>query len=381
MNNKEEKEIEKKVYPLNQIYFYLTEGCNLACRHCWLSPKHQRGGITHPVLPFDLFQSITDQAKSLGVPGIKLTGGEPLLHPQIHEILKLIQTQGFNLVVETNGVLCSPDIAQEIAACKNTFVSISLDGADMQTHEWVRRVNGCFEAALEGIRNLTNEGLKPQIIMSIMRRNKDQVEKVVRLAEYLGAGSVKFNLVQPTGRGEKMNKDGDTLSVDELIDLGEWVETKLSASTDLKLYYHKPPAFRPLSRMYGKDGDGSVRCGVLGIIGVLADGSFALCGIGSHIPELVFGQASKSRLEDVWNNNPVLLSLREGIPYRFEGICGDCVMKKFCMGSCIAQNFYRGKNLWTPYWFCEEANNRGLFPKTRIVPIVTHKKVMQESMP
>lgn len=380
MNIKEEKVIEKNGYALDQIYFYLTEGCNLACRHCWLSPKHQRGGIHYPELPFALFQSIIEQAKLLGVPGVKLTGGEPLMHPQIHEILKIIQVHGLNLVVETNGVLCSHEIAQEIAGCKDPFVSVSIDGADMRTHEWVRGVNGCFDAALEGIRNLVSAGLKPQLIMSIMRYNKSQMEEVVHLAESLGAGSVKFNLVQPTGRGEKMVDNGETLTVEELIELGEWVENTLSSSSKIGIYYHQPPVFRPLSRMYGKNGNGNVVCGILGIIGVLADGSYALCGIGSHITELVFGQASKDRLENVWNNNPILIALREGIPSHFEGICANCVMKKFCMGSCIAQNYYRSKDIWAPFWFCEEANKLGLFPETRIVPGITQNKELQRSL-
>ncbi len=69
-------------FPLEQIYFYLTEGCNLACRHCWLSPKLQKDNITHPSLSMELFESIVEQAKPLGLESVKLTGGEPLLHSQ-----------------------------------------------------------------------------------------------------------------------------------------------------------------------------------------------------------------------------------------------------------------------------------------------------------
>jgi SynChlorMet cassette radical SAM/SPASM protein ScmF len=317
-------------YPLSQIYFYLTEGCNLRCRHCWIAPKYQSEGNSYRTLDLDLFKSIIEQAKPLGLTGVKLTGGEPFLHPQINEILEYIQAEDLQLTVETNGVLCTPGLAQKMAACKDPFVSVSLDGANSETHEWVRGVTGCFEDALNGIRNLVDAGLKPQIIMSIMRQNKDQMESIVRLSERLGAGSVKFNILQPTARGEKMHESGETLNIEELVKLGRWVEDGLSTSTDLNLYYDHPIAFRPLGKMFGQNGDGCGTCGIKSILGVLADGSYALCGIGEAVSDLVFGHAGIDILEHVWTNTAVLQEIREELPHRLEGICGQCLMKEMC---------------------------------------------------
>ena len=361
---------KNQTYPLNQIYFYLTEGCNLRCRHCWIAPKFQDKGSSYPVLSLDLFKSIVDQAKPLGLSGVKLTGGEPLMHPEIIEILEHIREEDFNLSIETNGVLCTPEIARQIGACKKPFVSVSIDGADAETHEWVRGVSGCFEAALAGIRNLVKAGIKPQVIMCIMRRNKDQMEPLLRLAESIGAESVKFNLTMPIARGEKLHESGDTLVIEELVKLGSWVENSLSDSTDLRLVYDHPAAFRPLGKMFGDKGDGCSRCGILGILGVLANGSYALCGIGENVPELVFGHPAEDHLEGVWKTANILNELRSGLTDRLEGICGDCLMKDICLGSCIAQNFYRSKNLWAPFWYCEEARKAGLFPETRMRPAV-----------
>jgi SynChlorMet cassette radical SAM/SPASM protein ScmF len=274
-----------------------------------------------------------------------------------------------SLNVETNGVLCTSKVAQMISRCKNAFVSVSLDGADAERHEWVRGVSGCFEAALGGIRNLVNAGLKPQVIMTLMRQNKDQMEPLVRLAERLDAGSVKFNIMQPTARGKKMHESGEVLTLEELVDLGQWVENTLSRSTRLRVHFSHPLAFRPLSKLFGQDGDGCAVCGILGILGVLGNGSYALCGIGETEPDLVFGHAATRRLAEVWEKTPVLLELREGLPERLERICGDCLMKTRCLGSCIAQNYYRSKDIWAPFWYCEEARNQGLFPESRLCPI------------
>ena len=360
--------IGKNDYPLNKIYFYLTEGCNLRCRHCWIEPKYQTESHFYPALDIRSFRAIIEQAKPMGLSSVKLTGGEPLLHPGISEILELTRMTDLHFSMETNGTLCTPELSREIARCKTPFVGVSLDGANAETHEWVRGVAGCFRDTLEGIRNLADAGLKPQVIMSLMRRNKDQIEAMIRLAESLGAGSIKFNMMQPTGRGETMHQAGEAVPMEELVQLGQWVENDLSTSTDLKLYYDHPPAFRPLGRMFGENTDGCGRCGILGILGVLANGSYALCGIGEVVPELVLGHAETDSLRDVWDHDSLLLEIREGMPHRLEGICRTCLMKNICFGNCVAQNYYRHKNIWSSFWYCQEAHSLGLFPEPRIMP-------------
>ena len=127
----------------------------------------------------------------------------------------------------------------------------------MPKPRWMRGVEGCFDATVRGIKNLVDAGFRPQVIMSLLRRNKGQMEEVVRLAESLGAGSVKFNVVQPTARGERLHEAGETLLIEELVQLGQWVESDLSASTSLKLFYSHPTAFRPLNRMFGHQRTGA----------------------------------------------------------------------------------------------------------------------------
>ncbi len=353
--------------PLATLYFYLTEGCNLACRHCWIAPKFQSGTSVYPSLPLETLKDVVRQARPLGLASVKLTGGEPLMHPDIFAILDFLRKEALNLTMETNGVLCTPELAREIATSKDPFISVSLDGADAETNEWVRGVRGSFEAAVTGIRNLVAAGISPQIILTVMRKNRHQVEDIVHLAESLGASSVKYNVMMPCARGEDMHKRGEALSLEELIELGHWVETDLAPRTKLRLVFHHPPAFRPLGKVYGREGDGCSRCGIFNILGVLSDGSYALCGIGEQVPELVFGNASRDRLEDVWKNNPVLQQIRAGLPKKLKGVCGDCLMKGLCLGSCVAQNYYGARELFAPFWYCEEARRLGLFPETRLL--------------
>jgi SynChlorMet cassette radical SAM/SPASM protein ScmF len=352
-------------YPLNQLYFYLTNECNLACRHCWISPEYRKQATATSALPLEVFSSIIRQALPLGLQSVKMTGGEPLLHPEIREMIVYCGNDRLQVILETNGTLITPEFAETIASCGNACISVSLDGGDPATHEWMRGVEGCFAQACRGIRLLTDAGIRPQIIMSLVKRNHDQMEDVVRLAESLGAGSVKFNIVQPSGRAESMYGKGETLGIEEIIRIGKWCEEELKDSASIPLYFDIPLAFRPMSGMFNKNGDGCSICAIKGILGILADGHCALCGIGENIPELVFGDLAVDTLEGIWRSSPCLQEIRRNLPHNLKGICGDCVMKHICLGSCIAQNYYRNRDLWAPYWFCEEADRLGLFPESR----------------
>jgi SynChlorMet cassette radical SAM/SPASM protein ScmF len=363
-NNKSSPAAVKKIPSLIQLYFYLTEGCNLACRHCWLAPKFDADGSKYSALPAELFETAIREAKPLGLSSVKLTGGEPLLHPEIIKLLEIVRREEMSLIIETNGLLCTPEIAGEIAKSFRRFVSVSIDGIDADTHEWVRGISGSFKRARQAVINLASANTPPQVIMSVMSHNADQVGAVVRMAEELGASSVKFNIVQPTGRGERIFKGVNGLDVSDLIKLGRHVEMELAPSTKLSLFFDYPMAFRSLSRI--ASGDGCGICGILGILGVISSGHYALCGIGEHIQNFVFGKVERDNLQDVWCENSTLNALRSGLPDRLEGVCAVCLMKHLCLGSCIAQNYYRTGSLWSPFWFCEQAEKAGMFPLTRL---------------
>ena len=350
---------------LRTLYFYLTEGCNLACRHCWMGPKFDPTGTRYPTLPIELFETAIREARPLGLHCVKLTGGEPLLHPQIKQLLAIVQREKLRLTIETNGLLCTPEIAAEIAKSPDRFISVSIDGTDAKTHEWVRGVSGSFEAAKQAVRTLVAAGIKPQVIFTVMRGNVAQVEDMARLVEDLGASSLKFNMVQPTARGEDLHQTQETLTIAELIALGRHVEADVAPKFKIKVLIDYPRAFRSLPGI--SRGDGCGFCGIFGVLGVIASGHYALCGIGEQVPELIFGKVGKDPLEQVWRNNAILKTLREGLPEKLEGVCGRCLMKRSCLGQCVAQNYYRKGSLLAPNWFCEQAEKAGLFPASRLV--------------
>jgi len=356
--------VQSAIPAIKQLYFYVTEGCNLACCHCWIAPRTSATGDRYSTLPVELFETAIREAKPFGLSAIKLTGGEPLLHPHFNTLMDIVRREELEMTIETNGLLCTPEIASQIAKSPRPSVSVSIDGVDATTHERVRGVRGSFQAAQKAVKALVASGIRPQIIFTVMSFNADQVDGIVRMAEGLGAASVKFNVVQPTSRGEILHNDGEALNVSSLINIGRHVEQELAPTTKIRLFFDYPPAFRSLRSIAGGEGCGI--CGIINIMGVIASGHYALCGIGRQVPDLVFGEVGKDPLEKVWLNHAVVKELRRGLPGRLEGICARCLMRRSCLGACVAQNYYRAGSLWAPYWFCEQADEAGLFPASRL---------------
>lgn len=348
--------------PLETVYFYLTQGCNLGCKHCWMSPPIEQGPLKYPYLDTADFARVISEARPLGLKSVKLTGGEPLLHPDINTILDLITTDDLSLTLETNGTLITDSIAEKLARLRYCSVSVSVDSIQAKTHDAIRSRPGCFDKTVRNIRKLARHHIPFQIIASLLPENRHEIVDILHFAKSLGAGSFKLNIVQPTQRGEQLMMQGKTVAIEDILDTANLLFREHCSSTEISVNVTIPFAFRPLNMLW--EGDLS-RCGIKTIIGVLATGQYALCGIGTAVQELVFGKVGDDSLESIWWSHPVLERIRIGLPDNLTGICGNCVMKRICLGSCIAQNYYESHSLMAPFWFCRVADEKGLFPESR----------------
>ena len=243
-------------------------------------------------------------------------------------------------------------------------VSVSLDSVDPKKHDGFRGVKGAFKAAVKGIENLVNAGFKPQVIMCPHRGNIKEVEDLIKLSVNLGAGSVKFNPVTPTGRGKIMDEKGETLDYDEIINLVRFIRGEIQDRTSVPLFISTPPALSTIKEILHERNAGG-ECRVLNILGILGDGEMALCGIGRNIPELCFGELGRDDLRTIWFSHPALVKLRNDLNGDYPGICGDCIHAKRCLTQCVAMNYVRTGKLFNPDILCEVAEQKGNFPITR----------------
>lgn len=357
-------ELPEGVPPLNTYYVYLTAGCNLACQHCWLSPKFQRDGGTGGHLDYGLLTCAIDEGLPLGLSSIKLTGGEPLLHPDFIQIVNFIRERNLSLGIETNGVLLTRDLALYLKNNSSLkHISVSVDSSDAEKHDRFRGVKGSFEKAVNAVQYLSEMGYHPQVIMSVHSGNIDEIESLVFLAKDIGAASVKFNIIQPTGRGELLLKRDGEIALADIIEKGQWIESDLQKRSSIPLYYSWPMAFYSLKRLTaGNNGT----CAIHNILGILPSGELSMCGIGTHIPDLCYGKIGDVKIADVWTSHSVIKKMRQTLPAELDGVCSRCLLKERCLGNCVAENYYLSGRLNASYWFCQDALEQGLFPLSRL---------------
>ncbi len=358
-------DLPKGVPPLRSFYLYLTTGCNLCCRHCWITPTFVNGQ-PQPGDCVDLEQlrDAIETAKPMGLRHVKLTGGEPMLHPQFREVAMLIREANLGMDMETNGTLIDADAARFLyEKAKIGFISVSLDSVNPASHDAFRGVKGAFDRAVNGIRQLVAVGYRPQVIMSPHHGNINEVDDMVKFATGLGAGSVKFNPVTNAGRGHKLHEQGEALNARETRELIRYVNGELQQRSKIRLFIGAPMALLSVRDLLGEKWRGV--CNVESILGLLGTGHMAMCGVGREVPELTYGKLGEDNLREVWINHPGLKKLRTKLRGPWPGICDDCVHAGRCRTGCLAMNYLRSGNLIAPSILCLDADEHGEFPQTR----------------
>lgn len=151
--------------------YYVTYRCNATCSFCdiWEKPS-----------PYVTLESVTQNLqhlKKLGVKVIDFTGGEPLLHRQIDQVVSLAKQHNFITTLTTNGLLY-PKYAEKLKG-KVDMLHFSLDSANKEEHDRLRGVK-CFDFVMESIRIARNLGERPDILFTVFEHNTDQIEVIWR---------------------------------------------------------------------------------------------------------------------------------------------------------------------------------------------------------
>jgi SynChlorMet cassette radical SAM/SPASM protein ScmF len=348
-------------FPLRRIYLYLSGSCNLACRHCWIDPRAEASADAH--LPLAAIKGIVDEARQLGLSSVKITGGEPLLHPQVLELVAFLHESNLAITMETNATRLGPAEARALAQA-NAQVSVSLDGTRASVHEALRRTPGCFGEALAGARALRAAGIRFQVISCLHRANRDDLMRMPEFARELGAFSLKVNPISALSRSTAMLAAGELPDVAEVIDTGRRLRP-LAHQQDIELVFDVPPVFADLANLRRR---GIQTCGILSILGVLHNGHASMCGIGQVLPELDMGDLTRLGVRAVWEGAELLQSLRANVPQGLGGVCGRCMLKSYCLGKCLAHDYAERGTMFGGHAFCEQALAAGLFPASRLLP-------------
>jgi heme d1 biosynthesis radical SAM protein NirJ len=185
------------------VIWNLIRRCNLMCKHCYAIS----GDVDFPgELTTEEVFSVMDDLKDFKVPVLILSGGEPLMRHDIFEISRCAKQKGFYVGLSTNGTLVSKDNIGKIAEIGYDYVGISLDGM-RETHDVFRRMEGGFDAALNGIRLCRENGIKVGMRFTATVDNASELPDMLKLAEDEGVEKFYLSHLVYAGRGNKNRGD------------------------------------------------------------------------------------------------------------------------------------------------------------------------------
>ncbi|WP_157268033.1 heme d1 biosynthesis radical SAM protein NirJ [Azohydromonas aeria] len=179
------------------VIWNLIRRCNLTCKHCYaLSADHDYAGELDTQEVF----AVMDDLKAFCVPVLILSGGEPLLRPDILDIGRRAKAMRFYAGLSTNGTLIDAGWADRIAEVGFDYVGISLDGIGA-VHDRFRRLEGAFDRSLAAVRLLRDRGVRVGLRYTMTDMNAQDLRPLLDLMRAEGIPKFYFSHLNYAGRG------------------------------------------------------------------------------------------------------------------------------------------------------------------------------------
>ena len=188
------------------VIWNLVRRCNLTCKHCYSisADKDFPGELSTQEV-----YAVMDDLKGFRVPVLILSGGEPLLRPDIFDISRRAKAMGFYVGLSTNGTLIDESNIDDIAAVGYDYVGISIDGT-RKTHDRFRRLVGAHDASMKAIRLCHARGIKVGMRFTITQDNAHELPPLLTLMEDEGVDKFYLSHLNYAGRGN-INRKTDVL--------------------------------------------------------------------------------------------------------------------------------------------------------------------------
>ena len=193
----------KRQPPGPVVIWNLIRRCNLTCKHCYSisADKDFPGELSTAEV-----YKVMDDLKAFGVPVLILSGGEPLLRPDIFDISRRAKDMGFYVGLSTNGTLIDESNIDRIAGIGYDYVGISIDGLKA-THDRFRRLEGAYDASMHAIRLCHRKGIKVGMRFTMTQDNAHELPALLRLMEDEGVDKFYLSHLNYAGRGNINRKD------------------------------------------------------------------------------------------------------------------------------------------------------------------------------
>lgn len=249
---------------LRDLRISVTDRCNFRCRYCM---PREKFGSDHTFMPkraflsFDEIEKVVKSCKELGLQKVRITGGEPLLRPNLPDLIKKLSKLDLDVALTTNASLLRK-YAKELSEAGLNRVTVSLDAIDQEIHSKMTDSNTSVDTILDGIDAAIEFGLTPVKVNCVVQKGVNESE-VKKLVNHFRNTEVIVRFI-------------------EYMDVGRtngWMLGQVIPSSDIISYLQKYFDLNPLDSEYSSDvakrwahSDGS------GEIGVISSVSSPFCG-------------------------------------------------------------------------------------------------------
>ncbi len=199
---------------LLSLHVDLTAQCPLRCVHCYL------GAHQDPGLPQEILLDVLDQAAALGALFLLFSGGEPLLRPDLLELVTAARARRFAVSLATTGIGLSPTMARALVGLGLLEVGISLYAAEPAAHDRVTRQRGSWEQSVAALRLLRSLGQRVRIKAMVFAANAEQWRGLPAFAQAEGCGlSLDTLIFGAEGAGGEHLAEAQSLSSEQRLEV------------------------------------------------------------------------------------------------------------------------------------------------------------------
>lgn len=339
------------------VVWNITRRCNLKCIHCYSDSdaREYPGELT-----WEQSCGVLDDLAQFGVPGVLLSGGEPLIHPRFFDLASYARGKGLRLTLSTNGTLIDRDAAQRLKDTGFAYVGISLDGIGA-THDHFRGRQGAFDKTVQAFRHCKAVGQKVGLRLTLSSHNLADLDRILDFIEAEDIDRVCFYHLVYSGRGSNVvdvTHEQTRAAVDKIIDrTAAWAASGRprevltvdqpadGAYLYLRLREENPARAEEVLELLRWNGGGAHGSGT-GIGNIDTQGNVHP---DQFWQSLTLGNVKQRPFSEIWRDtsNETLAALRNRTG-RLEGKCAGCRFLDVCGGGFRVRAVQMHGNLWAP---------------------------------
>ena len=324
------------------VIWNLVRRCNLKCKHCYsISGNVDFAGELNTAQVFD----VMDDLKAFKVPVLILSGGEPLLRPDIFEISHRAKDMGFYVGLSSNGTLITKDNIDLIAKVNYNYLGVSLDGIG-ETNDQFRGKNGAFSEALTGIRLAQDKGIKVGMRFTATMDNIHQLPDMLDLMKNENVDKFYLSHLSYAGRGNKNRQDdAQHKTTREMMDtLFDVAYSEAIAGSEREFVTGNNDADGVYLAMWIKErfpeSYDHIRAKLVQWGGNSTGVNIAnIDNLGDVHPDTMWwhykiGNVKERKFGDIWSDesDPIMAGLKQS-PRKIKGRCSACIHFDICGGN------------------------------------------------